>query len=330
MLAFALAVCALSGLPAFPVAAAEKDRQCVPLVKAVRPVPKAAAGEFTIATQNLQRLFDDERGGRGDVVSPEQYRQKLTQLAAQVMQVLRSPDVLAVQEAENLRVLEDLAAVISLRGGPAYKALLLEGNDYGGIDVGFLLRTDIEVLKVEALLKQRRLDRSALFDRPPLRMQMKLASGRELDVINVHLKSLRGSEDEAVAGKTARKRLRQAEVLAEWLTAELAMRPQSALVLLGDLNATPEVAGGVDVLGLLQTSGLHDVDERLPAGDAYSYVYDCRAQALDHVLVSPALLPSVSRIAVSRGNAGVHRKASAHEALRSADHDGLVLYLKFE
>jgi predicted extracellular nuclease len=310
--------------------ALESNRVCSPQIMAVRPVPVTAPDEFSIATQNLQWLFDDVRDGRGDVVSGADYRAKLGKLAAQVIQVLRSPDVLAVQEAENLRVLEDLSAVIKLRGGPAYKALLLEGNDYGGIDVGFLLRSNIEVLNVEALLTQRRLDRSALFDRPPLRLQMRLASGRELNVINAHLKSLRGSDDEAVARKIARKRLRQAEVLAEWLSAELAIRPQSELVLLGDLNATPEAAGGVDVLGLLKESGLHDVDERLPAGDAYSYVYDCRAQALDHVLVSPALLSSVKRIAVSRGNAGVHRKASAHEALRSADHDGLVLYLKFE
>ncbi len=327
---FMVAACLLLLLPLPLPASAKEGRQCVSLVKAVRPVPAPKAGEFTLATQNLQRLFDDEGGGRGAVLASAKYRKKLGQLAAQVTQVLRSPDVLAVQEAENIRVLEELALVIKKRGGPVYKAFLLEGHDYGGIDVGFLLRADIEVLKVEALLRQRRLDRSALFDRPPLRLQLRLASGHELDVINVHLKSLRGSEDEAVAGKTARKRLRQAEVLAEWLTAELAMRPQTALVLLGDLNATPDVAGGVDVLGLLQASGLHDVDEDLPVAERYSYVHDCQARALDHVLVSPALLPTVSRVAVSRGNAGVHRKAGAHEALRSADHDGLVLYLRLQ
>lgn len=324
-----LLLCCFSAPLSARESAREDTGRCASLVKAVRPVPVAASDEFTVATQNLQRFFDDERGGRGDIVSPEEYRKKLGQLAAQVHQVLRSPDVLAVQEAENIRVLEDLAAAIKADGGPAYKALLLEGNDYGGIDVGFLLRADIKVLHVEALLKQRRLDRAALFDRPPLRLQLKLASGQALDVINVHLKSLRGSDDEAVAKKTARKRLRQAEALGEWLTAELAMRPQTALVLLGDLNATPEVAGGVDVLGMLQASGLQDVDERLPAGERYSYIHDCRAQALDHVMVSPALLPAVSRVAVSRGNAGVHRKANAHEALRSSDHDGLVLYLEF-
>ncbi len=319
----ALLLCSVAA----PVAAAEKDRPCTPLVKAVRPVPAAASEEFTLATQNLQRLFDDEAGGRGDVVSSAVYQEKLGKLAAQVSDVLRNPHVLAVQEAENIRVLEDLAARIKTRGGPAYKAFLLEGNDYGGIDVGFLLRSDIEVLGVEALLKQRKLDRNALFDRPPLRLLLRLKSGRELAVINVHLKSLRGSDDETVAKKTARKRQRQAEVLAEWLTAELAMHPQQALVVLGDFNATPDGLGGVDVLGQIQASGLTDVDERLPLPERYSYVHDCRGEALDHVLVSSAVLPAVKAVAASRGNAGVHRKASAHEALRSADHDGFVLHL---
>lgn len=311
-----------------PLQAAEKGAHCAPQISAVRPVPLAPSGEFTIATQNLQRFFDDEAGGRGDVVSSDKYRKKLQQLAAQVTDVLQSPDVLAVQEAENLKVLEDLAAAITVRSGPAYAAVLLEGNDYGGIDVGFLLRRDIALLQVDALLKTRRLDRAALFDRPPLRLRLKLTSGRELDVINVHLKSLRGSEAEIVAKKTARKRQRQAEVLAEWLTAELAKYPQKAMVLLGDFNATPDILGGVDVLGAMRASGLADVDERLPEHERYSYIHDCRGEALDHVLVSPALLPVVSAVAVSRGNTGVRRKAAAHEALRSADHDGLVLYLR--
>jgi predicted extracellular nuclease len=317
-----LLLCCLSA----PVLAQRAD--CVPRISTVRPVPAAVSGELSIATQNLERLFDDEAGGRGEVVTSEHYRQKLGQLAAQVIEVLRSPDVLAVQEAENIKVLEDLATEIAARKGAAYRAFLLEGNDFGGIDVGFLLRRDIDVLSVDALLRQRRLDRSALFDRPPLRLRLRTAAGAELEIINVHLKSLRGTDDAAVAEKTARKRQRQADVLGEWLTAELALYPQKAMVVLGDFNATPEGLGGVDVLGLLQASGMQDVDERLPQAERYSYVHECHGEALDHVLVSPALLPAVNAVAVSRGNAGARKQAGAPAALRSADHDGLVLYLR--
>lgn len=305
--------------------------ECAPRITTVKAVAQAQAGELTIATQNLQRLFDDESGGRGDVVAAAEYRQKLERLAGQVTEVLRLPDVLAVQEAENIKVLRDLAAVIADRNGrPAYRALLLEGHDYGGIDSGFLLRADIDVLLSEQLLKARRLDRAPLFDRPPLRLQIRRKNGETLDIINVHLKSLRGSDDPDVGKKTARKRLRQAEALAEWLGAWLGKYPQAKLVLLGDFNATPDSLGGVDVLGLLQATGMKDVDETLPEQERYSYVHECRGEALDHLLLSPALLPALSRVAVSRGNAGVsgRREPQDRSGLRSSDHDGLVLYLR--
>lgn len=299
--------------------------QCAPQVNAVRPVPVARPDEFSIATQNLGRLFDDEAGGRGDVVAPADYQRKLEQLAAQVLQVLNSPQVLAVQEAENIKVLQDLAAVIQQRKGPAYRAVLMEGNDYGGIDVGFLLRDDIEVKDVQALMARKRLDRGPLFDRPPLLLQIKV-QGRVLDIVNVHLKSLRGTEDVEVARKTNRKRLRQAEALGQWLATRTTATP---LVLLGDFNATPEAPDGVDVLAQVRAHGLVDVDERLPAAERYSYVHDCRGEDLDHVWVSPALLPAVQGIAASRGNAGARLpREGAAGAQRSSDHDGLVLYLR--
>lgn len=328
-MALVLLLCWFSApLPALARAA---DAPCAPRITAVKAVPLAQPGEFTIATQNLQRLFDNEAGGRGDVVAATEYRQKLGKLSRQVSDVLHHPDVLAVQEAENIKVLRDLAAMIADGDGkPAYRALLLEGRDYGGIDSGFLLRADIDVLAVEQLLKARRLDRAPLFDRPPLHLQIRTAKGDMLDIINVHLKSLRGSDDPELAKKTARKRQRQAEALAEWLDAWLAKYPQARVVLLGDFNATPDRLGGVDVLGMLQATGMQDVDERLPEAERYSYVHDCRAEALDHLLLSPALLPAMSRVAVSRGNAGVYgrREAEDRSALRSSDHDGLVLYLR--
>ncbi|HEX6591929.1 MAG TPA: endonuclease/exonuclease/phosphatase family protein [Moraxellaceae bacterium] len=294
-------------------------------MNAVRPVPVAKPDEFSIATQNLGRLFDDEAGGRGEVAATADYRRKLEQLASQVLQALNSPHVLAVQEAENIRVLQGLAALVKQRNGPAYRAVLIEGNDYGGIDVGFLLRDDIELLDVQALMAKKRLDRAPLFDRPPLLLQIKV-QGRALDIVNVHLKSLRGTEDAEVAKKTNRKRLRQADALGQWLATRTTATP---LVLLGDFNATPEAPDGVDVLAQVRAAGLVDVDERLPAAERYSYVHDCRGQALDHVWVSPALLPAVRGVAASRGNAGARLpREGATAAQRSSDHDGLVLYLR--
>ncbi len=60
---------------------------------------------------------------------------------------MRMPDILGVQEVENLATLQALAARLNQDAvtagdpNPDYQAYLDEGNDVGGIDVGFLVRT---------------------------------------------------------------------------------------------------------------------------------------------------------------------------------------------
>lgn len=301
---------------------------------ALRPVPERTAGQVTVATQNLRRLLDDVDDGAPAVeaVPTDAYRRHLDKLALQVVDVLHEPDVLAVQEAENADVLQVLAQAVATRTRHApYRVLLSGRGGYGGINSGFLVRADARILTVEAVLARRRLDGAALFDRPPLHVRVQLSPDRILDVVNVHLKSLRGSDDSAeAAARIARKRTRQAAVLAEWVRDFLTGNPQAALALLGDFNATTDGLGGVDVLGPLAAAGLTLMDERLPVEERYTYVHACRGLALDHVLVSPALLPAVGALAVSRGNAGSSFRHAARpdSPLHSSDHDALVLYLR--
>lgn len=304
---------------------------CPYRVHEVRPVPAPAPGEVAVATQNLKRLFDAVDDGGGDRVTAGEYGRRLAQLAAQVDAVLRRPAVIAVQEAEHEKALADLAAALRERTGEAWRPVLREGHDRGGIDVGFLVRADWQVLQVEQVLAQEMLDRHPLFDRPPLRLRLRAPGGQEIDLVNVHLKSLYGSDrGDREERRIARKRTRQAEALAAWLKAALAGRPQRRLVLLGDFNATPDARGGVDVLGIVQAAGLRAVDERLPQDERYTYVWRCEPEALDHVFVSPALLPAVSGLAVSRGNAAAapRRDTPPDSPLASSDHDALVLYLR--
>lgn len=308
-----------------------RGNDCPQRVDTVRPVPAPVAGEATVATQNLRRLFDDVDDGVGKVVPAAEYRQRLAQLARQVDEVLRRPAVLAVQEVEHEKALADLAGALRVRTGISWRPVAPEGQDSGGIDVGFLVRADWQVLAIEPLLARQKLDRHPLFDRPPLRLLLRTPQGREIEMINVHLKSLYGSDrNERAARRIARKRQHQAEALAQWLRAALVAKPQRRLLVLGDFNATPEVLGGVDVLGILQQAGLRSLLERLPPEERYTFVYRCQPEALDHVLASPALVPAVVRLAVSRGNAGARpRRGTPHDsALASSDHDGLVLYLK--
>ncbi|HEY0787701.1 MAG TPA: hypothetical protein VGE86_03595, partial [Thermoanaerobaculia bacterium] len=108
-----------------------------------RPVRPRAAGEMTIASQNLLRLVDDDASALA---------LRLGKLSLLIRDVLRAPDVLAVSEAENLQVLESLAARIA-SDDPAirYQPYLLEGNDPSSIDVGFLVCDTVSVASVEQL-----------------------------------------------------------------------------------------------------------------------------------------------------------------------------------
>lgn len=330
-LAFSQAVLLLVLVLAPCQAALARDAACAPIVQAPQPVPAARAGEASLATQNLHRLFDDIDSPKAPLVEPAEYRERLQRLSAQVVDVLRLPQVLAVQEVENEKVLADLAAaVVGRPGGRRYRAIVLEGHDSGGIDVGFLVREDLQVLAVEQVLARERLGRAFLFDRPPLRLRVRLADGDTLDLVNVHLKSLRGRNRSAKeVQRVARKREAQAEALGAWVRGQLRQRPGLRLVVLGDFNATPEGVGGVDVLGRLRAAGLDNPLARLPSSDRYTFVYDCRGLALDHVLLSPALVPKLGGLAISRGNAGASRRREERpSALGSSDHDAVVAYLR--
>ena len=154
---------------------------------AALPVPVRAAeeGEKTVGSLNVFRLFDDVDdppttntqgfNTRDDfVVSTAEYQRRLDKLSLYIRDVLRSPDILAVQEAEKLGVLEDLAARIEA-DDPAvvYEARLIEGNDIGTIDVGFLVRDTVSINALTQLGAGEILafDGSLLHDRPPLLLE---------------------------------------------------------------------------------------------------------------------------------------------------------------
>ncbi|MFN3586823.1 MAG: endonuclease/exonuclease/phosphatase family protein [Moraxellaceae bacterium] len=298
-----------------------------PRLKAAVAVPRAASGEVAIATQNLWNLFDDQDNGPGELLSAANYQRKLGKWSAQLREVLAAPAIVAVQEAENEAVLAALAARVAAEGGPRYQPYLVDGPDSRGIDVGYLVAAPWRVTRMTPLLTTRRRGPTPLFDRPPLLLEVARPDGQRLELVNVHLKSLNGSRQRPEAVRA--KRSQQAAALAEWVRAHLAASPGAPLLLLGDFNATPEGLGDVDLLGALTASGLTLLTTRLPPAERYSYVFACRPEAIDHVLVAPALLPVVSRLAVSRGNADGHpRHETAPGPVRASDHDGLVVFLR--
>ena len=95
----------------------------------------------------MLRVFDTVNDpGYDPVLTPTAYSNRLAKASRVIRDMMQMPDIIGVQEVEKLAVLQDIAARVNsdavAAGGtdPPYAAYLEEGNDVGGIDVGFLVR----------------------------------------------------------------------------------------------------------------------------------------------------------------------------------------------
>jgi predicted extracellular nuclease len=324
------------------------------------------AGEFTVGTLNLFRLFDDvddpADGDRNDfVVSTDEYVRRLTKFAVHIVDVLGAPDILSVQEAEKLGVLEALAtAVRVVDPGVNYTAYLIEGNDIGTIDVGFLVREDIHVDTITQVdpdvtfVNPITLENDILHDRPPLLLE----GSHELEfgsfpiaVMSVHNRSL-GGIDGSEGSRVRKKRFLQAVSIADEVMTLQSSDPDIRLVVTGDFNAFEFTDGYVDSVGIItgdfivednlvceeeDCTGLPDTDlvnevSGLPAEERYSFIFRGSAQVLDHALTSQGLATEISGAGFGRGNADaavdlINSTDPGEIPLRSSDHDGMVVYI---
>jgi len=153
--------------------------------------------------------------------------------------------------------------------------------------------------------------------RKPLAVEFEVA-GRRLFVIDLHLSSKWG--DDPMFGRrqpplepTAAMRLAQASSVREFAEGILDRDPDALVVVLGDLND----AEWSDPVMTLAGDRLRNLVGLLPPEERYTYVYRGTAQAIDHVLVSPALA-AVADVDI------VHVNAEFPDADRASDHDPVL------
>jgi hypothetical protein len=321
----------------------------------VVPVRARSAGELTVGSQNFLRLFDlvDDPDTDDPVPTPQQYADRLTKFSLHVRLALGGPDILAVQEAENLGVLQDVADEIHADDPNLnYTAYLIEGNDIGGIDVGFLVRDTVRVDSIEQFGKDDLFEfpgnpLAPLNDRPPLVLRGAYEGNGApfpIVVIDVHQRSLSGI-DGSDGARVRAKRFEQALRLSQYIDGLQDAEPGIRLVVIGDFNAFEFTDGYVDVMG--QVTGNPDpagallpaTDEinldltnqtfNMPELERYSFVFDGTAQSLDHAITAQALDPFVRAAQHSRGNADspFAFDVDVTTSLRSSDHDGTVLFI---
>jgi predicted extracellular nuclease len=325
------------------------------------PVPVAAPNELTIANFNMERFFDTVKDpGTSDVaLTPTAFANRLNKASLAIRNVLHMPDIIGVEEMEHLSTLQALASKVSAdaiaagQPDPNYQAFLVEGNDVGGIDVGLLVKSTINVISVEQVGKDTTFIQpdgtSALLnDRPPLVM-MATASQPNSDtslpftmVVN-HLRSLLSIDDPVDGPRVRAKREAQAEFLANILQSHQAAGEN--VISVCDCNAFEFSDGYVDVIGailgrpvpadqvVLASPDLVDPDftdlvTTLPHDQQYSYDFNGSHQVLDHVVVNSTLLSKLSRFAIARNDADFPEvfRNDPNRPERVSDHDMPVAY----
>lgn len=329
-------------------------------------VPVPTANEFTVASFNMERFYDttDDPSTSDVVLTTTAFNNRLKKASLAIRNVMRTPDILGVEEMENLATLQAVAdkvnadAVAASQPNPLYQPYLVEGNDLGGIDVGFLVKsarvTVIDVTqfgKDTTYINPNNNQPEILNDRPPLVLRATLppASGPAypITVIVNHLRSLSGIDDPTDGNRVRTKRRAQAEYLANLIQARQVVDPAEHIVSVGDYNAFEISDGYVDVIGtikgtptpanevVLGSSDLVNPDltdlMAATADQRYSYSFDGNAQTLDHELITANLMTRFAHINYARNDADFPEtfRNDSNRPERISDHDMPVTYFTF-
>ncbi len=257
------------------------------LVDSPHLVEGTPGAEIRIATWNLEWFYDDARDSDSvigdDFAAPNrgEYQDRVHGVAGAIYAI--DPTLIALQEIENARVLQDLADRLLDRHGAAYQAVYVTGRDtHTGQDVAVLVKT-------EGWVSARRFDFSAFRGRRDFKDLSKHLvvetsfGGEDITFVAVHLST------------NTRDRQRQARTLRAWID-DLA--PTTSIVILGDFNArqpfnqtTPDSELGI-IRGFqtpMTTDDLFDAHARLIQQGTH-----ISGRALDRVLLSPSLLDATS------------------------------------
>lgn len=326
------------------------------------PAPPQEPGEispleeaFSLSTFNLSNLFDtiDDPNTADDVLSAEEYQRRLKKRALTIHEVLGEPDILALQETENLSVLESLSARPEIIAD--YAIAWVESLDLRGQDVALLYRRDRMILldqqsyqgctglvdglgpdgNQDVLYPDNEitcdrngdgvLDGNRLFSRPPLvaRFQVvEVLPGNHLPiqliVVANHWKSK--VEDSDQIAYTQLRRMEEAVYISELVPRLHSQYPMALIAVIGDLNDYP----ASQPLTTLKAAGLADLSHQIDQTQRYSYNHRGISQVLDYVLITSALNigTHVDVAHINTDFPAVFEKV-ADAVYRSSDHDPL-------
>lgn len=270
-----------------------------------RPGVPALAGTVRIASFNVLNFFsgaDDGQptcgpGGTAPCRGADSAAELSRQLAKTVTAIaLMNADIVGLIELEN-NATESMAMIVN-----ALNAYVGAGR-YTYVDTGSIHTDAIKTGFVYDASRIRATGPFALLNasvdprfrdnlnRPTLAQSFELiATGARVTVLINHLKS-KGSACDASGdpnmrdgqGNCNRTRTDAAAAIADWIDTDPTASGDPDFLVMGDMNAYRME----DPMTAFRNAGLVDLLEG--KGNAYSYLYDAQAGALDHALATPAL-----------------------------------------
>lgn len=275
------------------------------------PIPDLKAQSqktLLLATWNVENFFDsvDDPLKDDSVFPPDIVNFKLSSIAT-VIKAL-NPDLIALQEVENLQLLQKL----NDEGGLGYKnAILLEGNDPRGIDVALLTRLDVlqvETHKDDALPELPGLPPNYRFSRDCLEVHLESNGMRFIALINHFVSKAQGVE------VTLPRREAQALRVRRIVDELQAVDSTAKIVVLGDLNDTPDsIPIRRLTKGKPKESRLYEATSILPVEDRYSYIFRGTGELIDYVLFNKNFKPLINNQSVRIFHDVLADQASDHD-----------------
>lgn len=295
------------------------------------------APSYRIASMNMLNLFDLVDGpGTGGKPSANALETQLTRIAGVIKDRMHAPELIAVQEAENVDVLRQLADRPEL-AGLGYEVALLQGGDRRGINAALLFRGDL--VKVDNVritntnmpkgLKSKTPSNShthvdQLFSRPPLIADVSVKSddGSVTDSFTIVANHLI-SKFSPSGAPTDPIRIAQGKFINSLVKDLRTDAPGRDVVVIGDMNDRHNSAAIKALRGPqknpLLTNAIYD---HVPPAERYSYVFQGAPELIDHVLVTPGMAARVARAGVAHLNADVPYSHTWGTApIGSSDHD---------
>lgn len=248
---------------------------------------------LVVMNWNVHNFFNDKKDSPlADewVETTANYQKHLAAVGAVVKAM--KPDVLVMQEVENMSVLKDLN---DGQLGSAYSDLeLIDANDQRGIDLGVMSKVKFDSVvshKDDVFTLAGTNGPNYHYSRDCLELHLTF-NGRKLVLLGVHFRS-------KVAPDDPDKRLAEAQhtrAIADALTAK---DPSLAVAILGDFNDTPASTTYLAVQG----KDYADAPNHIADADRWSMNYNGVHELVDHQFDDPELakLLDVNSVTIRHG-----------------------------